>query len=214
MIFLLAIFGVLSLNACMTSQTSEPCITALPARHDGAARPAIAALVFGFAAFFLAANPSAARADTGPAAAQPAPAAHFSLVQETEKLIERGKATWYGLAHSHHFTVSGERFDPTQLTAAHRSLPIGAMVRVTDRDTGRSVVVRVNDREPPHGARCIDLSEGAATALGIRNQGVANVTISAVTPDDAVEVAEAPDDAMAPTANAPHGRRHTRRAGP
>ena len=109
---------------------------------------------------------------------------------------------------SQRYTSSGERFDPRLMTAAHRSLPLGTMVRVTDRYSGRSIVVRVNDREPPHGERCIDLSEGAARALGFHNQGIAHVTISVINAPDDVEVAEAPDDAVAPTR---HARRHHHR---
>jgi len=124
------------------------------------------------------------------------------------QVIERGEATWYDRRNSKRFTYNGERFDPSKLTAAHRNLPIGAMVRVTDDATGRSVVVRINDREPPHGVRCIDLSEGAAKVLGIRGRGVADVTISALNPGDAIEVAEAPDDDAPP---APRRVRHTRR---
>lgn len=123
-----------------------------------------------------------------------------------ERLVERGIATWYGKRHSKHFTVSGERFDPAKMTAAHRSLPIGTLLRVTDRDTGRSIVVRINDREPPHGRRIIDLSEGAARALGIHRQGVANVTLTAISRPEAVEVAEAPEDAQAPDQGAAQRR--------
>lgn len=110
-----------------------------------------------------------------------------------ERVVEHGIATWYGRKHSKRYTVSGERFDPRKMTAAHRNLPIGTMVRVTDRSTGRSVTVRINDREPPHGVRVIDLSEGAAKALGIHRSGIAPVTITALTMRDAVEVAEAPE---------------------
>jgi len=118
-------------------------------------------------------------------------------------VIENGYATWYGQRGSGHYTASGERFRPGQMTAAHRSLPLGTLVRVTDRSTGRSIVVRVNDREPPHGARCIDLSEGAARALGIRSRGLAPVTIAAVAPSEPVEVAEAPPDSARSEAPAP-----------
>jgi rare lipoprotein A len=84
-------------------------------------------------------------------------------------------------------------------------------VRVTDESTGRSVVVRVNDREPPHGRRCIDLAEGAALALGIHSQGWAHVKISQVGtlagPDaEPTEVAEMPD-VMASPSTAPAARR-------
>jgi len=230
-IFLLAIFGVLILNAGMTSQTREPRIRAQQAPEDGKNMQAnlafalsIMALTLGFHPQAHAATPAAITAQAAPASAatkaSAQPQAHFTADTESEKLIETGKATWYGLHHSHRYTVSGERFDPRQLTAAHRNLPIGTVVRVTDRDTGRSVVVRVNDREPPHGIRCIDLSEGAAQALGIRRQGVANVTITEVLPSDAVEVAEAPEDAaprsaaLSHAASVQHGLRHKRHAAP
>ncbi len=123
----------------------------------------------------------------GPAAAAPKAEAVANPV------IESGVATWYGARHSHRYTTSGERFQPWKLTAAHRSIPLGSFVRVTDLSTGRSVVVKINDREPPHGERCIDLSEGAARALGIRSQGVADVTITALAEGEPVEVAEAPE---------------------
>ena len=131
----------------------------------------------------------------------------------SERLIEVGDATWYHRQHSPNITASGEHFDPSAMTAAHRSIPLGTMVRVTDEATGRSVVVRVNDREPPHGRRCIDLSEGAAFALGIHHEGVAHVSITEVgTPDGAlpVEVAEAPDAAATP-ARRRHAGAHRRR---
>jgi rare lipoprotein A len=88
-------------------------------------------------------------------------------------------------------------FDSHKLTAAHASLPLGSYVRVVVQETGRSIVVKVNDREPPHGIRCIDLSREAATRLGIVSRGVANVTLEAASRPDAVEeLAEAPDDAV------------------
>ena len=146
-----------------------------------------------------------------------------------ETILDQGEATWYGGRHQGLRTFSGERFDKNKLTAAHPSLPIGTMVRVTDVATGRSIIVRVNDREPPHGVRCIDLSEGAAMLLGIHGRGVAEVTLTSVAPDAAeaapVEVAEAPDDAVAPDASgalragrrqvpasARHGRQHRHHA--
>lgn len=143
-----------------------------------------------------------ARADTPAAPAKPAAS---PTPQPAERVIETGFATWYGGHHAWHRTASGERFVPSMMTAAHRSIPLGTMVRVTDLASGRSVVVKVNDREPPHGRRCIDLSEGAATVLGIHRQGVAHVTIAAVNPNDDVEVAEAPDPA--PIRRAHHHRR-------
>jgi rare lipoprotein A len=134
-----------------------------------------------------------------------------------ETVLDEGEATWYGPRHAGRLTSNGERFDPRKMTAAHPSLPLGTMVRVTDMATGRSVIVRVNDREPPHGVRCIDLSEGAAFALGIHGRGVAEVKLTALEPrDPVVEVAEAPDDAEAidapRKATSRHGRRHRHHA--
>jgi rare lipoprotein A len=75
-------------------------------------------------------------------------------------------------------TADGERMVPSAMTAAHRSLPFGTMVRVTDNHTGRSVVVRINDRGPFVRGRVIDLSPAAAHALGF--SGLANVTLNVV----------------------------------
>jgi rare lipoprotein A len=116
----------------------------------------------------------------------------------TERVLEVGEATWYHRQRSPNITASGEHYNPMGMTAAHRFIPLGTIVRVTDQTTGRSVVVRVNDREPPHGVRCIDLAEGAAMALGIHQQGWARVKITEVgnagSPDaEATEVAEVPD---------------------
>jgi rare lipoprotein A (peptidoglycan hydrolase) len=110
------------------------------------------------------------------------------------EVIESGQATWYGPRHEGHRTSSGEMFDARKFTAAHASLPLGSYVRVTVQSTGRTLVVKVNDREPPHGVRCIDLSRAAAARLGIVNSGVADVTLATASSDEAVELAEAPDD--------------------
>ncbi|MGJ4929326.1 septal ring lytic transglycosylase RlpA family protein [Bradyrhizobium sp. HKCCYLS2038] len=77
-------------------------------------------------------------------------------------------------------TASGERFDPSELTAAHRSLPFGTRLQVTNVKTGRSVVVRVNDRGPFVQGRVVDVSYSAAQALGMVNTGVAPVKVSVV----------------------------------
>ena len=75
-------------------------------------------------------------------------------------------------------TASGEHMSPTQLTAAHRTLPFGTMVRVTNNNNGRSIVVRINDRGPFVSGRVIDLSPAAAQALGF--DGLAQVTLNIV----------------------------------
>lgn len=74
-------------------------------------------------------------------------------------------------------TASGARFNPSALTAAHRSLPFGTRVRVTNRSNGRSVVVTINDRGPFIGGRIIDLSRAAAQAISMTGQGVAAVSL-------------------------------------
>lgn len=75
-------------------------------------------------------------------------------------------------------TASGERFNPNAMTAAHRTLPMGTRVRVTHLGSGRSVVVRINDRGPYVGGRIIDLSRAAADELGIRSAGLARVKVA------------------------------------
>lgn len=77
-------------------------------------------------------------------------------------------------------TASGEKFNPGDLTAAHRTLPFGTRVRVTSLATGRSVMVRVNDRGPYIQGRAIDVSSSAAKMLGITRQGVAKVKLDVV----------------------------------
>lgn len=89
---------------------------------------------------------------------------------------QRGQASWYGYEGGRR-TANGERYIPSGLTAAHRTLPMGSRVRVTNNRNGRSVVVRINNRGPFIGGRIIDLSEGAAAAIGIKSSGVGNVTI-------------------------------------
>jgi rare lipoprotein A len=86
----------------------------------------------------------------------------------------------YGLAsfYTHESeTASGEKFDAQELTAAHRTLPFGTRVRVTNVSTGRSVTVRVNDRGPFIPGRVIDVSSSAAETLGITGQGIAKVKL-------------------------------------
>ncbi len=85
--------------------------------------------------------------------------------------VERGKASWYGAAHHGRRTASGETFDRKALTAAHRSLPFGTRLRVTNARTGRSVVVRVNDRGPFGSGRVIDISQSAALVIGLSEVG-------------------------------------------
>ncbi|MFM2062235.1 MAG: hypothetical protein RLZZ507_1905 [Cyanobacteriota bacterium] len=93
------------------------------------------------------------------------------------KLNFKGIASWYGYDWAGRKTANGERYNPEGMTAAHRSLPMGTKVRVTNTRNGQSVVVRINDRGPYIGGRIIDLSLGAARMLGMINSGVAPVRI-------------------------------------
>ena len=89
----------------------------------------------------------------------------------------KGQASWYGPGFYGNRTASGEVFRPGTLTAAHRTLPFGTKVRVTNLWNGRSTVVRINDRGPFHGNRVIDLAHGAAHTLGLTSSGVAQVRL-------------------------------------
>ncbi|MGO8758427.1 MAG: septal ring lytic transglycosylase RlpA family protein [Terracidiphilus sp.] len=86
-------------------------------------------------------------------------------------------ASWYGQHYAGRPTASGAIFDPTQMTAAHRTLKLGTRVRVTNPENGTSVVVTINDRGPFAKGRDLDLSEGAAKLLGFRDKGVARLLI-------------------------------------
>ena len=91
---------------------------------------------------------------------------------------QSGKASWYGKRFQGHKTASGERFDAGALTAAHRTLPFGTRVEVTNLANGRRVVVRINDRGPFGGrGRILDLSEAAAKRLDMKRAGVARVRL-------------------------------------
>lgn len=95
------------------------------------------------------------------------------------KFKQTGLASWYGRQFHGNKTASGERFDMNAMTAAHGTLPLNCYVKVTNKDNGKSVVVRINDRRPSSG-RVLDLSYGAAKAIGIANQSTGNVTIERV----------------------------------
>jgi rare lipoprotein A len=95
--------------------------------------------------------------------------------------VERGYASWYGKSLAGHRTASGERFDPSSMTAAHRSLPFGTWVEVRRVEGGASVRVRITDRGPfGHDHRIIDLAKAAADKIGIVKTGVALVDVKVV----------------------------------
>lgn len=99
---------------------------------------------------------------------------------ESGNAVGEGAASYYGSELAGNPTASGERFDPEALTAAHRTLPLGSRVRVTNVRTGASVVVRINDRGPFHGQRVIDLSRAAARQIGMLQRGTARVRMELI----------------------------------
>ena len=96
---------------------------------------------------------------------------------EAGNAFQRGTASWYGPGFHGRKTASGERFNSYDMTAAHRSLPFGTRLKVTNETNGRPVVVRVNDRGPFAHRRIIDLAKGPAQALGLTSAGTAYVSL-------------------------------------
>jgi rare lipoprotein A len=101
-----------------------------------------------------------------------------SAPQET--VVGRGSASYYAARFDGRRTASGERFDNDEMTAAHRTLPFGSRVRVTNLATGRSVIVRINDRGPFTRGRMIDVSRAAAVELGLVARGHGEVELAVV----------------------------------
>jgi rare lipoprotein A len=95
-------------------------------------------------------------------------------VSDPGRKFQAGSASWYQMGRR---TANGEAFNPNGMTAAHRNLPFGTRVRVVHESSGRSVVVRINDRGPFSGSRIIDLARGPAQALGLTRSGVAYVSL-------------------------------------
>ena len=93
---------------------------------------------------------------------------------------EVGIASWYGPGFDGNLTANGEVYDMNEVSAAHKFLPFGTVVRVVEFDTRRSIVVRINDRGPFVDGRIIDLSKGAAEELGIVDKGITKVGLRIV----------------------------------
>ena len=145
---------------------------------DGGSRGrAVLAIAFLCTLGALGACAPAPRPAPSPAVPSSPPPAHPA------SFTQLGLASWYGSAHAGHRTASGELFDPNAMTAAHRTLPMGAVVRVTNLATGQAATVRINDRGPQDTTRIIDLSRAAADALGLRAIGLARVRIERVVSD-------------------------------
>jgi len=101
-------------------------------------------------------------------------------IPSSQGFVEQGYASWYGPGFHGKKTSNGEPYDMHALTAAHKTLPLGTLVKVTRTDTGKSIVVRLNDRGPFVAGRIIDLSNSAAHAIDMVGSGTAPVTIEAL----------------------------------
>ncbi len=119
-----------------------------------------------------------------------------------------GVASFYRRSKIFRRTATGENYNENAMTAAHRTLPLGSKVKVTDLANGRSVVVRINDRPAASNPRVIDLARGAASRLGMIGAGIADVELTLLPDNTPVEVAEAPDYLDPPIA-ARHPAHHT-----
>ena len=126
---------------------------------------------------------ASAAAQDSDAAAIPAVAASALPIADMETEIDGGMASYYGNELAGNRTANGERFDPGQLTAAHRTLPFGSMVRVTNMSNGDSVIVRINDRGPFAHGRVIDISQAAAREIGMHRSGTARVKLALLADD-------------------------------
>jgi rare lipoprotein A len=136
-------------------------------------RSSLGALALAAACLSACASPSPSPEAMPTPAAMPVP----PVVQEKLPYTEMGFASWYAGTRKHNRTASGEKMVNNDLTAAHRTLPMDTMVRVTNLSNGVSVLVRINDRGPFIAGRVIDLSPGAAAWLGMKVSGVAPVRI-------------------------------------
>ncbi len=110
--------------------------------------------------------------------------------EENYSYDETGIASWYGADFHDQMTANGEIYNKNELTAAHPTLPMPSLARVTNLDNGRAIVVRINDRGPFSGARIIDVSQRSAQLLGFERQGTAKVRVQ-VLADESRAIAEA-----------------------
>jgi rare lipoprotein A len=109
------------------------------------------------------------------------------LHQPARPTVQVGKASWYGRRNAGRLTANGERFNPEAMTCAHRTFPLGSVVKVTDIATGKNVSLEVNDRGPYVKGRIVDLSEGAARELGVGNKDLILVRVELISTVHLVE---------------------------
>lgn len=108
----------------------------------------------------------------------------YHVLPTAQGYVERGISSWYGNKFHGYMTSSFEPYDMYQFSAAHKSLPLPSWARVTNLETGKSVIVRVNDRGPFHDNRLIDLSYAAAVKIGVWPKGTGLVEVRALTPGE------------------------------
>ncbi|CAH0152674.1 Endolytic peptidoglycan transglycosylase RlpA [Massilia sp. Bi118] len=113
----------------------------------------------------------------------------YTPLLNDEPFTQRGVASWYGVKFHGQRTSSGEPYDMYKMTAAHPTLPIPSYARVTSLDSGKSVVVRINDRGPFHSDRIVDVSYTAALKLGLLGKGSHQVEVERLFPDDPTRIA-------------------------
>lgn len=163
------VFFIFVLTACVKQPDGH--------RHPQTRHPGPPSSLFDF--FF---------SDTGKRSPNKSPGAYtvrgrtYKTMKSSAGYREKGTATWYGKHFHNQRTSSGEQYNMYAMTAAHRTLPLNAYVKVTNLKNGRSVVVRINDRGPFHSNRLIDLSYAAARGIGLLPAGVAQVALEASSP--------------------------------
>ena len=110
----------------------------------------------------------------------PGPGETIAPPPVTSRYVETGMASWYGPNYNHHRAANGEVYDENGLTAAHRTLPLGSLVRITNLNNGRQLTLRITDRGPFVPDRMIDLSIGAAKELAIWPHGTAQIRLELI----------------------------------
>ena len=143
-------------------------------------RGALAAAIFSLGTSTVFAQAAAAGAAASEPAAAPT-AAPAATASAGAGAAESGKIAWYGHKFAGRKTASGQAFNPEALTMAHKTLPFGTKVKITNPKNNKSVIVRVNDRGPTQADRIGDVSYAAARKLGMVNSGVIDAELSVVT---------------------------------
>lgn len=127
----------------------------------------------------------------------------YTPILHRDPFVQRGIASWYGAKFHGQKTSSGELYDMYKMTAAHPTLPIPSYARVTSLESGKSVVVRINDRGPFHPGRVVDVSYTAALKLGLLGKGSHQVEVERLFPNDPLQMASERRSATSEAQSAP-----------